>query len=402
MDSHSHVDQDDSGRHKPGYIAILAVAAIGILGIGVLVKPEKLEESPVSLSETSPIQALSRRIEFQDMADFLSGRVTAIAPHLVYLDQQGSSAIAWAAPDSFLIAGHEDSPVLVVRRPADSALIPVVRTPPGRIERRGWAIVAARRPDGTLVSTVGMSGGETSLRCGDRVYKELVLSTPLGESFQGGGIFDLEGNLIGVVGRCGEHLAALSAAEIGTALTAGASQEAEVLRAYGLRVTTLDQPAQRYFAVDSGGLVNEIVLGSPADKAGLRPGDVIVSVDSVPIRVPKDLADLLLRDPPTRRTLALVRDGRPNKASLASRVISSGTLFGLDLAPGTEGLALSEVEPGSVAERTGLRAGDRILRIGRLQPRTPELARKALEGAGDRPLYLVYRRENTERGVLLH
>lgn len=395
--------EDDAGRPKSGHVAILAGAAVLVLAAGVLLKPTKAEEeTPVPLSETASLQALSQRIEFRDMADFLSNRVTAIESHLVYLPGRGGSGVAWATPDSVLTSGsgRGDSPVIAEVRPPDSVSTPVVRTPSARPARRGWVIVAARRPDGTLVSTVGMAGGETSLLCGQRDYKALVLSMPLGDSFQGGGIFDLEGNLIGIVGLCGTRIVALSAVDIARALTASASLETGLLRAYGLRVSTLNTAASRYFAVDSGALVTEVVLGSAADEVGLLPGDVVVALDSLSVRSLEGLANLLPRKPGTGRTLAFLREGRRHEASLPGAGTAPGTL-GLGLGTVTDGLMLSGVEPGSVAERLGLRAGDRILRIGRTQPRTPQEAREALAQAAEQSLYVIYVRENSERGVLL-
>jgi serine protease Do len=55
-----------------------------------------------------------------------------------------------------------------------------------------------------------------------------------------------------------------------------------VVRPYlGASLYTVDQyVARRYrLAVDSGVLVTDIASGSPADKAGLKPGDVIASID---------------------------------------------------------------------------------------------------------------------------
>lgn len=50
----------------------------------------------------------------------------------------------------------------------------------------------------------------------------------------------------------------------------------------GARVTPLNPDLADYFAVEDGVLVTEVLEGSPAGDAGLRPGDVIVSVDAEP------------------------------------------------------------------------------------------------------------------------
>jgi S1-C subfamily serine protease len=391
-----------SWRPKPGYVAILAGAAVLILVVGALLKPDKLaEESPVALNETTQLLALTRRSELRDQADFLSGRVSAVTPHLVYLKDRRSSGVAWGAPDSVLTSGGGSAPILLVRRPGDTTLVPALRASADRLARRGWVLAAARQADGSVVSAVGMSGGQTLLRCGDRTYRELVLATPLDSAFKGGALFDLEGDLIGIVGRCGERYVALAAADVQRALTEARAPEARLLQSHGVGAVALDEPAQRYFASDSGVLVAQVTRRSTADAAGLRPGDIIVAVDTVPVRAPEELAALLPPDLGTGRTLTLIRDGRPSRAKMTAPSPPPAPALGLELARPDEGLPLIGIEPGSRGERAGLRAGDRILRIGPLQPRTTAQARQALQRTDRQPVYLVYLRDGSERGVML-
>ncbi len=407
MNSLPPTGREFPGRPQPKYVALLAGAAVLVLAIGALVKPKKLAEATsLPLSETAPLQALARRGELRDLTDFLAGRVTVVAHHLVYLDDLGAGGVAWAGPDSVVIGGSADSPLIAVPRAGDTSAIPVVQATAERLARRGWVLVAARQADGTIASAVGMSGGQTTVRCGNQVYREQVVATPLGAEFEGGGLFDLEGNLMGIVGRCGARYAAVSVADVESVLAAGASSEARLRRAYGLRTEALDATSRRYFKAETGALVGEVVLGTAAGRAGLRPGDVIAAVDSLPVRSPDELAELLLSGPAMGRTLALIRNGRPAGAKLTDAPIARDTSLGLTLMSEPTGLVLAEVEPDSRAGRAGLRPRDRLLRIGRLQPVTSTQAQQALAGA-EGPVYLVYRRESdeprerSERGVFL-
>jgi S1-C subfamily serine protease len=261
-------------------------------------------------------------------------------------------------------------------------------------------LIAARQPDGTIISAVGMSGGETQVRCGDRAYQELVLTTPAGPAFVGGGAFDLEGNLAGIVGRCGNRPVVLRAADIGKALQAGTALESRLMQSFGVRVVALDSMSRRYFAVDSGALVLEVVRDSPAGEAGLRPGDVIVAVDSLPVRSIEELA-ALPPEPKAGQSLAVMRDGRTTRIELTREGRPSSAPLGLDLVSAPEGLPVARVERGSRAAQAGLRAGDRLLRVGRLEPRTVDEAQRLLGRADREPLFLVYLRDGSERGVVL-
>jgi S1-C subfamily serine protease len=55
-----------------------------------------------------------------------------------------------------------------------------------------------------------------------------------------------------------------------------------VVRPYfGAGVFTVDQSVAAYYrlGIDKGVLITDVASGSPADKAGLRPGDIITAID---------------------------------------------------------------------------------------------------------------------------
>ena len=71
-----------------------------------------------------------------------------------------------------------------------------------------------------------------------------------------------------------------------------------------------------------GVLVNRVVPQSPADRAGLRKGDVIVRLNSRTVRTPEDLSSLVQAQIPGRSiALEIVRNGekRTLNATLAAR-----------------------------------------------------------------------------------
>src|SRR3954464_3035943 len=79
----------------------------------------------------------------------------------------------------------------------------------------------------------------------------------------------------------------------------------------GLREVDADVERSLKLTVDHGALVQDITSGSPADRAGLRPYDVITSLDDRPIANDDQLIrEISARAPGTAARLRLMRDGR--------------------------------------------------------------------------------------------
>lgn len=79
----------------------------------------------------------------------------------------------------------------------------------------------------------------------------------------------------------------------------------------GLTVTDLTRQLAEFFGADDGVLVISVRHWSPADRAGLRAGDVVTGMSSHRVRNERDLAAALHRNlRGTRLTLAVRRDGR--------------------------------------------------------------------------------------------
>ena len=88
----------------------------------------------------------------------------------------------------------------------------------------------------------------------------------------------------------------------------------KVVRGYlGINIENVDPDKQAAFRLKSldGAFVQSVLAGEPADKAGLKPGDTIVRVDSVPVKDTRDLIGYVSsKAPGSRVKLTLMRDGR--------------------------------------------------------------------------------------------
>src|SRR6201981_1432717 len=86
----------------------------------------------------------------------------------------------------------------------------------------------------------------------------------------------------------------------------------------GIEFNAQENPAiSRVYGVQSGITVSVVVAGSPADRAGLKVGDTIVSVDGKPIKNGDELvAELAGRKPGAKVTLGYFRNGKKEQTTV--------------------------------------------------------------------------------------
>jgi S1-C subfamily serine protease len=155
-------------------------------------------------------------------------------------------------------------------------------------------------------------------------------------------------------------------------------------------------------------LVTKVLPDTPAARAGLKRGDVLLSFAGKSVRGVRELQLLvasapvgkgvpveILRDG-ARLTLNVVitkRDERPAPAKVAPE---QGGWLGMTIRDGSEGLIVSEVAAGSIAERSGVRSGDQLLAIDRHELRSlAEFERLSRSLRPGRTVVLLVRRGET-------
>jgi serine protease Do len=171
----------------------------------------------------------------------------------------------------------------------------------------------------------------------------------------------------------------------------------------------------------SGAIVMTVSAGSAAERAGVRPGDVIVDMDGVPVADTRDLIARTAATPPgTRVTVKLFRDGEPRTrtVTIEEQPVDSaeepaaespvnpddGLTLG-EMTPTGDGRATAapaggalvlEVAPDSPADEAELTPGDIVQAINGRAVRTLAEARRALDRVGrGRPVFLLVSRHGT-------
>lgn len=168
-----------------------------------------------------------------------------------------------------------------------------------------------------------------------------------------------------------------------------------------------------------GVVIVDVLEETPAARAGLKSGDIVVAVEDRPVTETRLLQRLIAAAAPDSevRLVVLRREGRravPVRLMPMPRDVAGdrvAALFGFALreplppdAPGggTSTPVVSGVERGGVAERSGLVAGDVMLQVADRPVITREAAREALaDMSPDRSLSLVVRRGEQQVNLTL-
>ena len=418
------------------YIAVIAVTSAVVLVLGVLLKPKQLPAPTISGEETLRLQTLTQRRNLENLAVYFSEVAQGIQPGLVWLDEVGLTGMVWNQQGLIVTAGPEHpvpdevtalttsgsvtvKPQIVsanfrvasLKAPNGAQLQPVHKDASSEPTPGIWIIQVARQAKGHYLFTPGVYGGIATTKCGAFEYQAVQSNLPLTEAALGGGLFDVDGNLLAMVLRCDDHFAALVPAEVDRELARAASFEGQLLQTFGLQVAALDEVAQQYFQAKEGVLVTAVTDGQPADAAGLMPGDVIVALNESPVLAPEDLRPLTAPPAAAGLQLEIRRNRRAMKIDLhvepqpaapgPSGAPPAAESPGLTLTDPSQGYVVGTVPRGSRAERASIQAGDRLLLVDGKPPRTLAAVRKALSDDKPEPLFLTLHRGSTKIGVFL-
>jgi serine protease Do len=177
---------------------------------------------------------------------------------------------------------------------------------------------------------------------------------------------------------------------------------------------------------DKGVLVSDVVKDSPAEKAGLLRGDVILRFDGKDIKNAHILSQTAAVTPPnTVVKIDLLRDGKEENISLKVGVMPEeeqktvspeeqsdwGMMVQeltpqlaqqLGLGPETTGVVISNIKEGSPAAEAGLRPGDLITEVNRTAIKSMNDYQQALQNVkkGDNLLLLIKRSAGSFYSVL--
>lgn len=277
-----------------------------------------------------------------------------------------------------------------------------------------------------IVSAIGRGG------LGIEAYEDFIQTdAAINPGNSGGALVNVRGEFIGI------NTAILSRAGgnqgIGFAVPSNMAREVmeqilksgRVVRGWlGVSIQPVTpQMAKAFGLADArGALVSDVVPDSPAARAGLGNGDVIIEIDGKSVEDSRDLQLSVARmKPGTKTNLKVIRDGRATGISVTLGELPEerraarpdtrrgGALEGVEvdeltpqvagqlgLPRQTLGVIVVSVRPDSAAAAAGLRRGDVIQEANRKPVTSVETFERVVRQTGDQPvLLLVNRAGNT-------
>jgi serine protease Do len=301
--------------------------------------------------------------------------------------------------------------------------LPAVALGSSEALRVGEYVVAIGNPFG-LGNTVTMGIVSAKSRTiGAGPYDDFIQTdASINPGNSGGPLFDLKGEVVGINTAINPEGQGIGFAIPSDALKDVLPQLISTGHVARGRVGVAIQPVSASLAKamgldqTKGALVGDVERGSPAEKAGIREGDVVVAVDDTPVQHAEELPRLIARHAPgTNVTLTVVHDKTTKKVNVtldelkdeakeksSSRENGGSPQFGVQLGDAQGGGAVVQgVIPGSAAEES-LRPGDVIVEVNRKPvARAADAARELKATPKDQPALVKVTREGKGHFVAL-
>lgn len=303
-----------------------------------------------------------------------------------------------------LVGADPQSDVALIKISVSNPLPTIPLGDSEALEVGEW-VIAIGNPFGlSQTVTVGVVSAKGRSRVGINEYENFIQTdAAINPGNSGGPLLNIHGEVVGInsalYSRTGGYMGIGFAIPINMvkSIEEQLQKHGKVTRGWlGVAIQDVDENLAESFGLEKaeGILVSETQPDSPADTAGIKQGDVLLSLNDVAL---KDVADLRNRValivPGTEVTINLIREGKPldmdvkigeqpaDFGKVAQKKTTDNALgdFGLvvqdltkDLAEqfgyqDREGVIVSEVLPGSPAEQSGFKTSQLIEEVNKVR-----------------------------------
>jgi len=268
----------------------------------------------------------------------------------------------------------------------------------------GYALSELNKKYEPTVTVGVISATKRAIQAGSgresRVYTDLIQTdAAINPGNSGGPLINIYGEVIGI----NTAILSLTGGSVGIGFAIPINKAKRLLQSLvkygeikwpwiGIYMQELTSELAEKFGVEKGVLVADVIKDSPAEKAGIKPGDVIQEVNGKSVDTPLDLKEEVLKTKIGEKlTLTLIREGgkitvelytAPKPEEIVRAKVEEGAikseLLGIkveELTPELyqrygiskeeKGVVVTEVVPGGPVERVGITPGDVIKGVNR-------------------------------------
>jgi serine protease Do len=324
-----------------------------------------------------------------------------------------------------IVGRDPNTDVALIKVPASRDLKPLQMGNSDSVKVGSW-VVAIGSPFGLEQTvTAGIVSAKGRI-IGSGPYDDFIQTdASINPGNSGGPLINLDGEVVGIntaIVAQGQGIGFAIPMNMAHRIVDQLKNEGEVTRGWlGVAIQNITPELAEYYGAKDlkGALVIEVYENDPAEKAGIRPKDVIVAVDGKPIESSRDLSRTIAESPVGKKiTVTLIRKGekktvkvklkkRDDNPQMADRRPNERTdELGLSVSAMTDemagrlgfgedetGVIVTGVEPESKAQDAGLRQGDLIKEVNRAPVNSvKEFNRKVRDvGSGETIQFLVKR-----------
>jgi Do/DeqQ family serine protease len=311
--------------------------------------------------------------------------------------------------DAKVVGGDHKTDIAVIK--INAADLPAaVLGDSDKLEVGQWAIAIGNPFGLDRTMTVGVISATGRSNMGIETYENFIQTdASINPGNSGGPLLNVYGEVIGIntaIVAAGQGIGFAIPISMAKPILAQLIQKGSVSRGYmGVTIQPVTEDLAQSFGLKQakGALVNDVIKGGPADKAGIRQGDIITGLNGSEVKDPSHLQRLVAEAGIGKiAKISIFRDGKalelgitlasadsaPKQQQRNERSGRQGEgeadLLGLTVenTEGGGGVAVVDAERGGVAAEAGIKRGDVIVSINNKRTATTVEYARAIRQAG--------------------
>ena len=311
--------------------------------------------------------------------------------------------------DAKVIGGDQKTDIAVIK--INAADLPAaVLGDSDKLEVGQWAIAIGNPFGLDRTMTVGVISATGRSNMGIETYENFIQTdASINPGNSGGPLLNVYGEVIGIntaIVAAGQGIGFAIPVNMAKPVFSQLIQKGSVSRGYmGVTIQPVTEELAQSFGLKQakGALVNDVIKGGPADKAGIRQGDVITALNGKEVKDPSHLQRQVAETGiGAVAKISIFRDGKALELSITmasadsapkqrqreerggSQQESGADLLGLivENAEDGEGVVVVDALRGGAGAEAGIRRGDVIMSINRKRTTTTAEYARAIQQAG--------------------